>query len=494
MRGAQCLAEADAVVLDALVNRRTLEHCRPGVRVINAGKRGHGRVLMRQRAINKLLAGLARQGKNVVRLKGGDPTFFGRGGEEAEALSALGLPFEIVPGVSSVTAVPAYAGIPLTHRGHASVVTVVTGHEGRENPYLGENVREARRRVGPGVDWARLSPDGTLVILMGLLQLPEIVRKLRAAGWPLNKPAAVTQSGTWPQQKTVEGNLGNIVSRVRREKLGAPAVILVGSVASLRRRLSWWERLPLFGKTILVTRAQTQSSSLVRALEAQGANVLEGPTIRIQELPPSPRGRRLLRKLARYDGVLFTSANAARAFVGHWERLKKTWPRSTAVYAVGIKTGQALVTGGLPVHAMAKDFESEALAALLIDVKEKIFLFPRAEEGRDLLVESLTRRGAGVDLWPLYRTTPVALGADVRAALLAGRVHAATFTSSSTVHAFMREFTAAQRRKIFRATRAASIGPITSKTLKSYGIVRVLRSLRATTEDLAEVLRKRIGR
>jgi uroporphyrin-III C-methyltransferase len=226
LRGADLLKRADAVVLDALVDRRVLAHCPPKTTIIDAGKRGHGHVFMKQSAINALLVRLARAGQQVVRLKGGDPYVFGRGGEEALCLAKARIPFEVVPGVSSVGAAPSFAGIPLTHRGLASTVTLVTGHEGAGNPYLLETGREHRRRIPPRVAWEKIPRDGTLVVLMGLTNLPDIVHRLSTAGWRPQTPAAVVQWGGTTAQRSVRGTLDTIVSRVRKERLGPPAVIV----------------------------------------------------------------------------------------------------------------------------------------------------------------------------------------------------------------------------------------------------------------------------
>jgi uroporphyrinogen III methyltransferase / synthase len=492
LRGAECLARADAVMVDALVDRRLLEHCRPDAVILNAGKRGHGRVLMRQPAINRLLARLARSGKIVVRLKGGDPYFFGRGGEEAAYLRAANVPFEVVPGVSSVNAVPAYAGIPLTHRQYTSMVTIVTGHSGAEDG-AGEEKPARDRWLAPGVDWKNLSPGQTLVILMGLSRLPVLVGRLLAAGWPMKTPAAVIQWGTFPFQRSVEGTLEDIAFRARAAGLGSPAVIVAGPVVTLRDALNWYERLPLFGRTILVTRTRTQASEFARLLETRGAHVLESPAIRVRELPLTRLGRGFLKRLASdgpksYDGVFFSSANAVRAFLKHWSRIRRPWPRSAAVYAVGPKTAEALVAAGLPVHGIAREFVAESLAALAGEVGGKRYLFPRAEEGRDVLLQALNQRDASVDLWPLYRTLPENLSPDVRKKLLNSEIDCVTFTSSSTVTSLFRQIPRARRKKIFQKTVAASIGPITAQTLRALGVNPVIQAPRSTTEDLAEAV------
>jgi uroporphyrinogen III methyltransferase/synthase len=496
LRGAACLAAADVVVVDALVDRRVLEHGRPGVRVIDAGKRGHGRAILRQPAINRLLVRLAKSGKTVCRLKGGDPYFFGRGGEEAECLARSGVPFEVVPGVSSVTAVPAYAGVPVTHRDFTSVLTVVTGHLSPENTYLLESPGERRRRRAPGVDWERIPKDGTLVVLMGVLHLADIARRLRAAGWDPRTPALVTRWGTWTFQRSVEGTLGDIAARVAAAGLRAPAVVTIGRVVSLRKRLNWFERLPLFGRTVVVTRARDQASDLARELEELGARVLAAPVIEIVPLPASPHGSLSLRRLgeAEYDGVLFTSANAVEVFARHWKRWGAAWPSRTAVYAVGPKTAEALRRAGLPVHHTAEEFRAESLVRALGRVAGKRFLFPRAREGRDVLPVALRDGGATVHLWPLYRTAPVRLDAAVRRALLAGEADAVTFASSSAADSFLSRFTSAQRKRLFSRAAAVSIGPVTSDALRRWGVRPTATAARSTVEDLAAAVARALPR
>ncbi|MBK8575289.1 MAG: uroporphyrinogen-III C-methyltransferase [Elusimicrobia bacterium] len=484
LRGVECLRRADVVVLDALVDRRVLSHCSPGVKIIEAGKRGGGRVFLRQPAINRLLVRLAKSGKTVVRVKGGDPYFFGRGAEEAEALADQKIPFEVVPGVSSVTSVPGFAGIPLTHRGHASVLTVVTGHEGRENPYLGESAGQSERRRGPGVDWTKISPSGTLVILMGLKQWPLISRRLLGLGWPPTLPAAAIQWGSCAQQKTVRGTLSTLSQRVQQEKLGAPALLIVGDVAGFGKKLDWFEKRPLFGKTVLVTRARDQASALTALLEEAGARVIESPLIAITPLPLDEKGRRYLKNLSEYDGLLVTSANGAQTVAGHL-RGRSCPP----LYAIGTKTAAALRAEGLSVYRTAENFQSEGMVQLFgQDLRGKQFLFARARDGRDLIESTLVRRGAWVDLWPLYETRPLALTPEAKQELLSGQVDAVTFTSSSTVTSFMKSLRPRDRRLLFSHARAVSIGPLTSQALRAGGIRPLQAKGVATVEDLVRAV------
>ena len=488
LRGVDCLARADAVVLDALVDRRVLAHCRPGVDVREAGKRGHGKALMGQPDINRLLVRRAKSGKTVVRLKGGDPFVFGRGGEEAVALSRARVSFEVVPGVSSVNAVPALAGIPLTHRALASTVTIVTGHEGKANAYLRESARDRTDRRAPAVDWDRLPREGTLVILMGLARLPEILGRLRRAGWPTSTPAAAIQWGSWPDQRTVRGTLGVLAQRVRAARLGAPALVVLGRVVDLAPLLRDRDRPPLAGRRVLVTRAADAAGPLSTLLRDLGATVIECPAIAIDPLPLTPRARYWRDHPEVFDGLLVTSANAARQLA--LLRGGRPWPGVPA-YAVGPKTAEALRDAGIPVAGVAGAYNAGALSRALGRTSPgRRYLFPRAEEGRDTLVRALERSGARVFLWPLYRTRRLPPSPAVRRALREGRIDAVTFTSSSTVDALLSGFTARERASIFSKTAAASIGPLTSRTLRRFGVRPRVTAPRATVASLADALGK----
>lgn len=491
LRGAACLARADAVVLDALVDRAVLAHCSPAVILVEAGKRGHGKALMRQPAINRLLVRLAQSGKTVVRLKGGDPFVFGRGGEEAAALAKARIPFEVVPGVSSVNAVPAYAGIPLTHRALASTVTIVTGQGGNENTYLRESARDRAERRAPPVAWDQLPRDGTLVILMGVSRLSEILQQLRRSGWPPFTPAAAIQWGTWANQRTVRGDLGSLAQRVRAARLGAPALVVIGRVVDLAPLLRWRGQQPLFGRRVLVTRAADAGGSLSALLRDRGATVLECPAIAIDPLPLTPRTRYWLDHPDVFDGLLVTSANAARQLAGL--RGGRLWP-SVPAYAVGPKTAEALTEAGIPVAGVAGAYNAAALArAMGPSLRGRRYLFPRAEEGRDTLVRALERAGARVFLWPLYRTRRIPPVPAVQKALKDGHVDAVTFTSSSTVESLLSGFNARQIKAIFSKTLAASIGPLTSQTLRRFGIRPGATASAATVESLSDAVAKALA-
>ncbi|HRY28864.1 MAG TPA: uroporphyrinogen-III C-methyltransferase [Elusimicrobiota bacterium] len=487
LRGAECLSQADVVVRDASVSERVLEHCRPETPVLLT-RRGIRRRPMGQAEINRRLVRLARSGKIVARLKVGDPFFFSRGAEEAEFLARRHVPFEVVPGVSSVTAVPAYAGVPITHREYASVLTVVSGPAGRENTYW----------AGPGqknvasVRWEALPPQGTLVILMGVGELRGIAQRLMLNGWLASTPVLVARWGTLPAQKIVEGVLGDIAPKAEREGMSAPAVIVVGKVAAFRRRLGWFERLPLFGRTVLVTRAASRSDALTALLENEGARVLVSPAVRFEPVKPAPRWRRCLRNISRYDGVLFTSATTVRIFSEHWREMSRDWPVGVAVYAVGGKTAEQLVRNGFPVHGIGKDAAAGDLVDVLGETEGRRYLFPRAAEGRDELVEKLRAAGASLDLWPLYRTRPVKMEAGMRSSLLAGTVDGVLFASPSAVGSVLGSFSPRQRRKIFSRTRLFSIGPTTTRALKDFGMRRVHQATRSTMESLAVTVQEKL--
>ncbi|MBW1992326.1 MAG: uroporphyrinogen-III C-methyltransferase, partial [Deltaproteobacteria bacterium] len=302
VKGLQLLHRAEVIIYDQLASPDLLTAARPEAQLIYVGKKAGAHALP-QEDINRLLIDKAREGKTVVRLKGGDPFVFGRGGEEAEALAAAGIPFEVVPGVTAAVAVPACAGIPVTHRGLASLVTLVTGHEDPAKPES-------------AIPWDILArTQGTLVFLMGVKNLAENCRRLLEGGRAPHTPAAVIQSGTLPDQRTVTGTLADIAAKAREADLRPPAVLVVGEVVALRERLNWWETRPLWGRVAVVTRTREQASALVELLAEAGARCLEVPTLEI--LPPedfSPLDA-ALERLPEYDWIIFTSANGVKAFM-----------------------------------------------------------------------------------------------------------------------------------------------------------------------------------
>ncbi|MDP6357084.1 MAG: uroporphyrinogen-III C-methyltransferase, partial [Planctomycetota bacterium] len=386
VKGMKCLQRADVVVYDSLVNTSLLRHARPECELIFVGKRAE-RKWMDQESINELLVDRGQQGQTVVRLKGGDPCLFARGGEEAEALSGAGVPFEFVPGVSSATAVPAYAGIPVTHRHFTSSLAVVTGHRHPEKPMTPE-------------EWQRIATSaGTMVFVMGAKRLDEIAGNLVEYGRSPDTPVAITQWGTLPEQRTVEGTLENIVERFEAAGMGAPAVMILGDVVSLRSALQWYEKKPLFGQRIVVTRSQHQASALVDLLEFFGAETLEFPTIQIEPVGDNgPLDEQLL-KLNSFDWLVFTSVNAVDAVFDRLNRLGLDARALAGVKlcAIGPATSNALEGCRLRVDLMPTKFKAESIVEELgkvVGMSGKRFLLPRADIAPSTLPDGIAELGA----------------------------------------------------------------------------------------------------
>ena len=477
VKGVRCLEEADVVLYDALANPRLLAHVKPGAELIYVGKRG-GRHALPQEEIGRLLVERAGAGKIVARLKGGDPFIFGRGGEEAEELAAAGIPFEVVPGVTSAVAAPAYAGIPLTHRDFTSTVAFVTGHEDPTK----EDTSIAWDKIATGV--------GTLVFFMGVGRLPEIVKQLVDHGRAPETPAAVIRWGTRADQVVVTGTLATLVER--SEGMKPPALIVVGEVVGLREKLHWFEDAPLFGKRILVTRAREQASALTRRLEAAGAEVVEFPAIQIA--PPeswAPLDDAIAR-LREYHWAIFTSANGVRFF---WDRLQHARRDARDLFgimvcAIGPATAAALCERGVRADLVPEEFKAEGLVDAIGDrlLPGARVLLARAAEAREVLPEELIRRGAQVDVVPAYRTIKAASNADeVRGLLEEGRIHAVTFTSSSTVKHFL-DLVGGDGGALLRGVVVASIGPITAETAARQGIASHIVPESYTIPALADAL------
>jgi len=465
------------VVYDALINNQLLDWAKPGAVKIFVGKRGRQHA-KEQKEINEILARKASQNHVVARLKGGDPLLFGRGGEEAAHLADQNIPFEIIPGVSSASGVAAYAGIPLTDRRLSSMVTMVTGHEGEG------------KRTAP-VEWARISRESTLVIFMGLDQLPLITERLRMHLWDDRLPAAVVRWGSMASQTIIEGTLGDIAKKATDAKLSSPVLIVIGRVVRLRKKLRWFDTRPLFGRKIAITRAVEQAPEFARLLAEQGADVLPFPTIQI--LPPKSWEPvdKAIRDIAEYDWLLFTSVNGVNAF---FARLKSMGGdirelKGIRLGAIGPKTSARLTDFGLRVDVFPDEYRAEALAKVIGQVRGCRVLLARAADARDVLPKTLEEKGAFVTVTPVYRTIKSRrVASEIKKQLLSAKVDAVTFTSSSTVDGFMQHFTARQRRRIFEKTKAAVIGPITAATLKEYGIHPAIRASRYTTESLAKAI------
>ncbi len=458
VRGVEVLSSADVLVYDRLVNERLLDLASDDAERIFVGK-GPKKHTLSQNEINDLLVAKAREGKRVVRLKGGDPFVFGRGGEEAEALVAAGIPFEVVPGATSAIAAPAYAGIPVTHRGVASSVAFVTGHEDAE-------------KAESTVDWSRLATaTDTLVLLMGVGQLAEIAERLMACGRAADTAAAVVQWGTLPRQRTVVGTLADIAAKVEEAGITPPAVTVVGGVVRLREKLRWFDARPLFGLRALVTRTREQASELSRALEEAGAEAIELPTIEI--VPRRDEGKRQAAVAALSEGefgwVVFTSANAVDLFFqALWEDGRDARDVQAQVAAIGSATAEALNSWGILVDVMpgSDAYTAEGLVAAFDgehDLRGKRVLLPRAEGARDALIEGLIQRGAQVDEVTLYAAgAPTDVDAAGLRRLRAGEIDVATFASSSSV----RNLVSLLGGDVgpLRRVRIACIGPITAQT------------------------------
>ena len=402
---------------------------------------------MPQAEIESLILEHGARGASVVRLKGGDPFVFGRGGEEAEALQAAGIDFEVVPGVTAGVAAAAYAGIPVTHRDLASAVAFVTGHEDPSKPES-------------ALDWSALAAfPGTLVVYMGVKQLPAIAERLQAGGRSADEPAALVERGTLADQRAVVATLGTIAATATAEKIKAPAIAIFGPVASMRERLRWFETRPLFGRAIAVTRARAQASELAARLRALGAEVVEAPAIRIRALDgPSP-------DISGYDLVCLTSPNGVRLL---FDRLAAAGRDARAlagarIAAIGPGTAAALAHHGVRADIIPERFVAEGLVEALAEVSVTRALIARAAEARDVLPDALRERGAEVDVLALYETVIEPLDEAQRAAV--ARADYVTFTSSSTV----RYFFASAADALGTGTRLASIGPVTSETLREHG-------------------------
>lgn len=463
LRGVACLREADVIVYDYLANPRLLSYAKHDAELIYVGKKGGDADAATQTEIDRLLIDKALAGKVVARLKGGDPFIFGRGGEEGEELFQAGIPFEVVPGITSAIAVPAYAGIPLTHRDYASTVAILTGHE---DPSKQTSVI-AWDKVATGV--------GTLVFLMGCSNLPTIVDKLLGYGRSKETPAAVMHWGTKPEQETVTGTLENIVALAQMRGMGPPAVLVVGDVVRLRERLNWFERRPLFGKRILVTRTREQAGRFGELLEGQGAEVLEVPLIEI--VPPKswePLDQ-AIGWLESYQWVIFTSANGVDAFFCRLRELRRDARRLGAarICAIGPATADALERYAVIPDVVPAEFRAEGVIEALkpYDLQGAKILLPRAEVARDLLPKDLEQRGATVDVVPVYRTVKSNRSAELLKPLLKNRkIDLVTFTSSSTVTNFVEALGQEDLKALCEGVRVACIGPITRETAERFGL------------------------
>jgi uroporphyrinogen III methyltransferase/synthase len=502
-RALELIACADVVLYDRLIPPQALEGARADAELLFVGKEGGGDSVPQEQT-EALLVARARAGRTVLRLKGGDPFVFGRGGEEALALRDAGIEFEVVPGVTAGVAAAAYAGIPVTHRGLATAVALVTGHtradasggEGQAPPDTvaqstppGEIGAQARGEAGgeAALDWQALAAfPGTLVFYMGVRQLPHIAISLIAAGRSASEPAAVVERGTLPGQRTVSGTLSNIAERARAADVRPPSVTVVGPVAQLAESLAWREdgaRSALSGRTVAVTRARTQASGLAKRLGELGARVVQAPTIRTQPLqaaehPPFDP--------APYDLICLTSPTGVAAL---FERLAARGLDARAlagarVAAIGPGTARALAERGITADVVPERFVAESLVEALADLPVRRALIARARQARDVIPDALRARGAEVDVLELYETVAEPLSSRaLRAACTADYL---TFTSASTVRFFLEA--AGGDAEISPATRIVSIGPVTSEALRERGLRVDVEAARHDIEGVIQAL------
>ena len=480
VKGLNCIARADVVVYDYLASPTLLAHANPDAEMIYVGKKGGDHTLP-QDGINALIVEKARQGNVVARLKGGDPFIFGRGGEEAEVLIAAGIPFEVVPGVTAAIGASAYAGIPLTHRDYTSDVAFVTGHE---DPTKAES----------SVDWKALATGiGTLVFFMGVKNLPTIADNLVANGRSADTPVAVIRWGTTPKQKTVTGTLDTIVDETRKAGIKAPAIIIVGGVVNLRKTMQWFEKRPLMGRRIVVTRAREQASDLVHQLTEYGAECIQCPTIQV--VPPldwAPVDK-AIETIDRYDWIVFTSVNGVDYFFRRlFEKgldLRALGHIKTA--AIGPATADRLKARGLSSDIIPKSYRAESVVEAFAakSVKGSKVLLPRAKEARSVLPVELTRMGATVDEVTVYETRQVEnSAADLIGRLAAGTIDMVTFTSSSTAKNFHHLLPPERVDELMKGVTVASIGPITSQTARDLGLSVTIEAEQYTIPGLIQTI------
>jgi uroporphyrinogen III methyltransferase / synthase len=483
LRGAELLGRAEVVVYDALVNGDLLRLAPSEAEMIYAGKRANNHALS-QDEINQLLVEKARAGKTVVRLKGGDPYVFGRGGEEATALAAAKIPFEVVPGISSIYAAPNYAGIPITHREHCSSFTVFTGHE---EPGKNE----------PGVDWSQAAKiPGTKIILMGVSRIREIASELMAGGMDENTPVAMVRWGTTGRQQSIEGTLKTIADVVKQTNFSPPALTVIGDVVKLRGQLDWFEKLPLFGRRIVVTRTREQASQLSRQLLELGAEVLEIPTIRIAAPTDRHALADALLELNSYDWLVFTSPNGVNTFFEFFFKAFEDMRDigGVKIAAVGPATAAKLRELHLKVDLTPPEYVAGKIADALTkyeSIENLKILLLRAEVAGKELPKKLEELGAIVDDVACYKTVPETEDRNGAAAsLLDAGADWITFASASSVENFHARFNLNELLTKFPGTKLASIGPETSKAIAHLGLKPTVEAKEHTIEGLVKALLK----
>jgi len=468
VKGKKILERADSILYDHLASERLLDLAPAHAERVYVGKK---RALHEatQEEITAMLIERARRGQTVVRLKGGDPFIFGRGGEEVEALTTAGIPFEIVPGVTTALGLAAYSGVPLTHREHTSAVTFVTGHS------------------VAAIDWSKVGASETIVLFMGLVNFPEIARELIRYGRSAATPAMAVRWATRPDQQTIVGTLGDLAARIEEAGMKPPATIVIGEVVALRERFNWFEKLPLFGQKVVITRDRRQSPLLAEPLEALGAEILFVPVIEIVDAAEASSLARAVRELASYDWLIFTSVNGVRHFVEALDRSDRDLrDLKGKLCAIGPATRAAIEALHLRVDVMPEEYVAESLVAALAgeELKGKRVLLPRAAVARDLVPDTLRERGAAVDVVEAYRTIIPADAAARAKEALAHKPDWITFTSSSTVTNLL----AVAGREALAGIKVASIGPVTSATARAAGLVVDVEAQPHTIEGLVDAL------
>lgn len=477
VKGLELIKQAEVIIYDQLGTKHLMKHAKDGAELIDVGKRA-GKHTVPQDEINKIIVDKTKENKIVVRLKGGDPTVFGRGGEEAEELAKENLDFEIVPGITSAVSAPIFAGIPVTHRDCTSAMVVVTGHEASKE--------------SSAIDWDAISKIGTIVILMGVKNLPKIVDRLLKAGRDKSTKVALIQNGTLPAQKIASGTLENICSVVKEKKISPPAVIIIGEVVSLREKMQWFEKRPLFGKSIVVTRSRKQASVLSDKLSELGAEVFEFPTIKIKHISLNKEFETFVDNHNQYSHLVFTSTNGVESFLQGLFDLNKDFRilANKKIICIGPATANEFTKRGIKpdfvpdtyvAESLVKYFESE-----ICDGKIAIL---RAAEARNTLPDSLQKMGKATDIISLYKTELTNTEDPELIELIKNKkIDFVTFTSSSTVKGFLKLISNSGIE--LETIPAAAIGPITAETATSAGMTMKCIAKKFTIDGLIdEILR-----
>ncbi len=480
IKAKECIENADVVVYDYLASPFLLDYAKKDAQLIYVGKKGGDHTLS-QDGINQLLVNQAEAGAKIARLKGGDPFVFGRGGEEAQMLLKSGVSYEVVPGVTSAVAAPAYAGIPVTHRNHTSFVSFITGHE---NP----DKKKSR------MQWdVYAKSNATLVFLMGVKNLGNITEKLIENGKPADTPIALVRWGTTARQQTVTGTLETIVEKVNEAGLKSPAIIIIGHVVTLRDELAWFDKRPLFGKRIVITRARAQASSLVSKLSRCGAQCIEIPTIKIAPPEDITPLKNSIEHINQYEWLIFTSVNGVKFFFDTLYGMGKDVRilGHLKFACIGPVTKERLKDHGIISDVLPETYRAESVikAFSAVDIKDKKILLPRAKKARTILPEELARMGGIIDEVVAYETL---LDRDKKEALInllkKSKIDVVTFTSASTVSNFISLLDSNDRKELLKNVVTASIGPITSKTARSLGIEPEIEAGEFTIQGLVDSL------